>query len=110
MIPLDKFLKATFNASGEARIIALPDRARDVWKVSRYQCHTDSTTATRLTVYKGTELQGSRVDFTKRGNDDISENFHTFDVRFGQPLVFVWTGGTSGKTAEISIYGEVVRE
>lgn len=106
MIALDKTLKATFDSNGQARINALPDRARDTWKVNRYQTHTNSTTRTTLTVYRGSEL-GSRIDFTRRGNDDVSENFTPIDVEFGQALIFLWESGSVGAVAEITIFGEI---
>jgi len=106
---LDKFLTATFDATGRAVIQANPDRAREEWLVNRYQCFTTSTSGTKLTVYQGSEMAGSRRDYTSRGNSAISENFTPLRVpSHGQPLLFVWTGGTPGARAEITISGEVV--
>lgn len=105
---LDKFYSTTFDSNGEARISANPDRAREQWLVNRYQCYSDSATGSKLTVYLGSERAGSRRDYTSRGNDDISENFTPIIVPpHGQPLLFVWTNGTAGATAEISISGEI---
>lgn len=105
---LDKYFTTTFNSAGRAAIIANPDRARETWKVRRYQCNTTSTASTKLTVYLGSEMAGSRRDYTNRGNDDVSEQFEPLTVPpHGQPLLFVWTGGTPGATASISISGEI---
>lgn len=110
MTALDKFASAIFDATGRAVIVLNPDRARDWWKVNRYQCHTNSTTSTKLTVYLGSEMQGSRRDYTVRGNDDVSENVNNITVPpQGTPLRFVWTGGTPGAVAEISVSGEIER-
>lgn len=106
MIPLDKPLRATFSG-GVARIVALPDRARDTWRVTKYVCHTNSTSPTDLSVYSGSEMAGSRVDYTGSGNDDVSEHGTPINVHFGRPLVFVWENGSAGAVAEISIYGEI---
>lgn len=105
---LDKMLSTTFNASGEARISAVPDRARESWRVRRYQCHTTSTKGTILTVYRISENAGSRIDYTQRGNDDVSEQVEPIPVEHGRPLVFVWTGGTVGARAEITLIGDKV--
>lgn len=106
---LDKFLTATFDSSGIARILANPDRAREHWKVSRYQCNTTSASSTKLTVYRGSERAGTRIDYTARGNNDVSDNFKPIGIPpHGQPLLFVWTGGTPGATAEITILGELL--
>lgn len=108
MIPLDKVLTAQFDG-GVARVIALPDRARDQWKVTKYVTHTNSTTPTDLSVYSGSENAGGRIDYTGSGNDDVSETGTPVLVQFGRPLVFVWENGSVGATAEISIYGEIVK-
>lgn len=105
--PLEKWLTTTFNSSGEARITANPDRANESWKVVRYQTKTSSTSQTRLTVYRGSERAGTRIDYTNRGNNDVSENFNPIPVpAHGSPLLFVWTGGTPGSMAEITILGD----
>lgn len=110
MIALDKTLTAVFDANGEARISAFPDRAHDVWEVNRYQVLTTSTSSTRCTVYRGSEHTGAQVDFTRTGNGDTSEQVHPIRVDFGQPIVFVWTGGEVGAVATVSILGEVIKE
>lgn len=103
---LDKFLTATFGSDGVARITANPDRARENWLVNRYQCNTTSTLGTKLTVYRGSERAGTRIDYTSKGNNDVSDNFTPIPVPpHGQPLLFVWTGGTPGARAEITILG-----
>lgn len=106
-VPLDKFLSATFGSNGEARITALPDRARDVWQVTRYVCHTSANVPTELAVYLGSESAGSRIDHTGSGNDDVSEQITPLSVSFGRALIFVWKNGNNGATAEISIYGMI---
>lgn len=110
MIALDKTIDTVFDANGEARITVFPDRARDVWKVNRYQVRSNSTSSTRCTVYRGSEHTGAQVDFTRTGNGDTSEQVHPIRVDFGQPLVFVWINGTVGADATVSILGEVVKE
>ncbi len=105
---LDKYLTVIADANGRAVIVANPDRANETWKANRYQCHTNSALLSELTVYSGSELAGSRVDFTKDGNDDISENFEPITVPpHGKPLRFVWSGCTAASLCEISIQGKV---
>lgn len=109
MIPLEKYLTATFDGAGVARISALPDRARDTWRVTGYVTHTNSSTPTDLAVYIGSDNTGNRIDYTGSGNDDVSEHANPVTVQFGRPLIFVWGNGSSGALAEIFIRGEVVK-
>jgi hypothetical protein len=109
-IALDRTRTAVFDAAGVARVTVFPDRSRDVWEVTRYQVTTTSTAGTECTVYRGSEHSGAQVDFTRTGNGDTSEQFHPVRVDFGQPLVFVWIGGTPGAVATVSILGTVTKE
>lgn len=105
---LDKQSSATIGVDGRAVIVMNPDRARESWKVDRYQCHSNSVLATKLTVYKGSEQAGSRIDFTNRGNDDVSENFNAIEIpSHGLPLRFVWENGTPGAIVEINVFGQL---
>lgn len=108
-ILLDKSFTATFDSGGVARIRATPDRARDTWRVSRYQVRTDSSAGTQCTVFLGSDRSGAEVDFTRTGNGDTSEQLHPLVVDFGQPLFFIWSGGDVGAIAHVSILGEVVK-
>ena len=109
MITLDVLRSTVFDANGEARITIFPDRARDVWKIWRYVVNTTSLGQTRCFVYRGSEQTGAHIDFTRTGNNDVSENVRDTEIDFGRPLIFVWTGGDVGAEASVSILGEVIK-
>lgn len=104
---VDVYRTATFDSSGRAVIVVGPDRAREWWKVTGYTAKTNSTVQTTLTVYKGSEQAGSRIDVTRKGNDDSSDTQVEIPPS-GYPLRFVWSGGSVGALAEISVQGTKV--
>lgn len=100
-LALYQTVRATFDGSGVARGFLSVTHYR--WSIKRM-----STTAVgtinepTLSVYRGTENPSGLVDFTRRGTD-VSET--NLDLRLGEQLVFVWSGGVVGSQAIANIEG-----
>lgn len=94
---------ATFDSNGVAVSIVGPPRAREAWKVKQLVSRTDSTTPTKLDVFRY-NTSGPRLDHTDRGNADVSPC--DYDVPNGQKLAFQWTGGSAGASAYCDMDGE----
>ncbi len=109
-IPLETAANATFNALGVASVSVGPGRANLHWKVTRLVTSTTSTAVVQpqLRVYRNVETPSTLVDSTYSGNSATSET--NLDVRVGERLLFVWSGGTTDAIATIVISGEVIAQ
>lgn len=96
------------EADGTATIYARPERANERWEVEGYEGFCRSDSMTLLSVYATSVLPHNLVEHTRRGNGATSNK--QLGVPNGEQLVFVWSGGTPGRVAGITIHGAVIRE
>ena len=96
------------EADGSAIIYARPERGNERWEVSGYEGFCSSDAMTLLSVYAGSVLPHNLIEHTRRGNGAPSNK--RLKVPSGEQIVFMWTGGTPGRLASITIKGTVIRE
>ena len=94
----------TLDSNGSYTLTNIgPVRYRQRWHVTLFSCSASSTC--RLTVYRGPA--GSRqIDYTSKGIGDTSPRDDT--LRSGEYLTFVWSNGTAGSSASITVEGEEI--
>jgi hypothetical protein len=92
----------TFNASGTATAFLSPPSS-EYWDVTSLGVQTsDSPSATVIPLATIT-LDGIYKEATYSGNLDASDT--PYHIEKGQRLTCTWTGGTSGKTAILTLNG-----
>ena len=94
---------AVFDATGTARVRLGPAVYGSRWNVDLMSVSSTSTLQTTCNVYRDVENAGASIDNTRTGNLDTSNT--SVDLNAGQVLIFVWTGGTPGATATVSVSG-----
>jgi hypothetical protein len=92
----------TFNASGVATVTVSPPSI-EYWDITSLGVQTsDSPSATVIPLATIT-LDGIYKEATYSGNLDASDT--PYHLEKGQRLTCTWTGGTSGKTATLTLNG-----
>jgi hypothetical protein len=101
--------RTTFDATGDARVVFGPDRAFERWRVTNTAITTSSAAATSFKLYRGlTETPSNLIDLSNfNGNNDVSDS--VIDLTPGEKLLGVWTGGTPGANATLTVSGESIR-
>lgn len=94
---------AVFDASGKAVVRLGPTVYGSRWKVDLMSVSTTSTLQTTCNVYRDSESAAASLDNTRTGNLDTSNT--DIDLTAGQVILFVWTGGTPGALATVSVSG-----
>lgn len=102
VLPLDESASGVFNSSGVATVQIGPVR-RQTWRPENIGVTTTSTTATEARVYQGS-ASGTFYAGTYSGNRD---NAPASGLRLspGQVLTVVWSGGTPGARATVTLAG-----
>src|SRR5688572_23052667 len=103
---LDRTASVTLDASGTGTLAFSPERYGERWEVSRISTFGISALNPVLRVYRGA-AGGALLDYTKRGNSAISENNPPIDLKAGDTLTCVFSGGTSGAEMSIHLEGEI---
>lgn len=101
--------RATFDANGEARVTVGPQRAFERWRITNTAITTTSTNVTAFKLYRGvTAIPSNLIDLSNfNGNDDVSDS--VIELPAGEKLLGVWTGGTVGALATITVSGQSYR-
>lgn len=101
--------RATFGADGMARVIFGPLRAFERWRITNTAISTTSTSTTAFKLYRGVvENPSSLIDISRfNGNGDSSDT--VTELTPGEQLLGVWSGGTSGAMATVTVSGESFR-
>lgn len=107
ILPLETQVEATIGADGSARVSLGPVIYGTTWKVARVVVTTTSTSATQFRLYRNSVAPARQVDSTFRGNDATSEESPPIPLYYGENLIGVWSLGTPGATARMSLYGDV---
>lgn len=102
-IPLATSAQAVFTAAGVATATLAPTVFGSSWNVERIIISTTSALASKFTVYKNVISPAGQLDSTDSGNGDTDET--SIDLQTLDTLYFVWSGGTPGARATVSIYG-----
>jgi hypothetical protein len=105
-IPLDADDAATFDASGAATVTLGPRRSRQTWYVTNAAVSSTSSASTKCRLYLGSASPSNLLGGTYSGNQD-STDLPRVRVGRGQVLTAVWSGGTTGAKATLSVYGEI---
>ncbi len=96
-------VSATFGADGRAVARAGPNVYGSRWNVDLMVVSATSTLESECKVYRNVEQPTAMLDNTRTGNQDVSDC--NIDVRPGETLVVVWTGGTPGALATVVVNG-----
>lgn len=94
---------ATFDSTGTAVATVGPDRASESWHVTNMVTNSNSSSQTKLDVFRYNP-SGTRLDHSDRANNDVSPS--DFEVPKGQKIAFKWVNGTPGSSASCTIEGE----
>lgn len=106
-IPLNQSAQAVFGANGIARVTVGPSRFDERWHIWLTNIVTTSTAITAFKLYRQRETASSIIDQSLyNGNGDVSDSEITLVA--GEPLVGVWTGGTPGAVATLTLVGESI--
>lgn len=102
-LALDESATGVFDAAGRAVVTVGPVR-RQTWMPANIAVFTDSSSSTEARVYQGAPAPGSYYAGTYSGNSD---NAPAAGLRLtpGAVLTVVWTGGTPGARATVSLSG-----
>lgn len=94
------------DQSGNGQIVLGPQRANESWKVERISTAiTPNSDKAQLRVYANSISDGSYLDGSRRAYQDTSET--NISVPSMETLVFVYSGGSPGSYATISLVGTV---
>jgi len=105
-IPLAESASAVFNASGRASVSMGPTVYGSSWAIQRASISSTSTVDTDCSLYRQIESPTTLIDGTPNGNNEAySPDSGTLDVRSGQTILFVWTGGDVGAVATVVLDG-----
>lgn len=100
---LDEGAGGTLNAAGRAVVTIGPRTPSSRWRTSNVAVSTTSTVDTECRLYLGAEAPQNLLGGTFSGNrDQIGAAVTLYP---GSVLTAVWTGGTPGATATVSVYG-----
>lgn len=104
-LPLDESARAVFNAAGKAVATFGPVRPGETWDIDLINIETTSAIQTQFKLYRQREAAAALLDQSIfNGNSDVSDS--TISVQNQAQLVGVWTGGTVGAVATITVSGK----
>ncbi len=106
-IRLDETGEATFDAGGRAVVSLGPGRHSEVWipSIATVSTSTGILDVAECRLWLGSPDAGPLIDATATGGQD-STDLPGVTLRTGQRLTAVWTGGTPGAVAHLSLTGE----
>jgi len=105
-IPLAESATGVLNAAGRVSLSMGPAVYGSYWSVERISVSCTSATDTDCTMYRQIESPTTLIDATSNGNSDTNDSSgNPIDVKQGQSLVFVWTGGVAGAVATVVLDG-----
>lgn len=103
---LSTSVSATLDASGRGVVAIGPVVPGLKWDVQRLTTNGGSDPEPTLHIYRGRVDPTALVDFTNRGNGDVSET--ALSLFPGETIIAEWTGGTTGVTMTLVVEGDVV--
>jgi hypothetical protein len=104
VLPLAESSSAAFNAAGRAVVTLGPSRSYERWHITLTAVQTTSTTQTTLKEYRYTEAPNNFIEGTSAGNLNSSDSVK--DLSSGERITYVWTNGTPGSVATVTIRGD----
>lgn len=106
VLPLLVSGNAVFVTGGRAVVILGPQRSNEKWKVTYTSIQTTSASTTGMKTYRNFENPSNFIEASIfNGNNDSSDT--VLELAPNEKLVFVWTGGTVGANALVSLRGEI---
>lgn len=102
---LDEANSGTFDALGVAVVRIGPTRVQQYWKPSNVAVSSTSSSDTEARVYLGAATPSNLLAGSYSGNRDNAPIAQP--LGFGQVLTVVWSGGTPGATATVSVSGQM---
>ncbi len=105
VIPLTETPSTLFGADNRASITIGPQRYGHVWKITRITVSTTSVVNTQMRMHLNTESPTAFLDGSYSGNSDTNDTSITLQSL--DKLIFVWTGGDIGASAQVGLYGTV---
>lgn len=106
-LPLSEFAGVTLDGSGAGTVRIGPTSHGVVWKPTVASVRVSTATSSpRCRVYAGdAATDGNFVDGTYTGEQNSTSNIEGQEIRLGQYVFAVWTGGDVGAEATLSISG-----
>lgn len=99
---LNKSGSVTLDSAGEGTV-ELSVGALERWKITILNTSGNSTAQPKLTVLRKTDSR--QLDYTVTGNGDTSSA--DIELRQGEAIQAVYTGGTAGAIMTFSITGDI---
>lgn len=96
---------ATLDSSGRGVVAIGPVVPGLSWEVERLTTNGGSDPEPTLHIYRGRIQPTAVVDFTERGNGDVSEA--AISLFPSETIIAEWTGGQTGVTMTLVVEGEV---
>ncbi len=107
MYPLLEHVEATADANGRAVAQKGPQKYGTSWMVRMLSTTTNSTSESRLYVYRNFESQSTKVDSTYSGNNDISSG-NEIAISSQEKLLFIWENATPGSICTCRFEGDLI--
>jgi hypothetical protein len=107
VVPLRKSASGVFDAAGRATARLRPERFNEEWQIDLTSVNSTSTLTTGCSVYRNSEADTNFIEASVfNGNKDTSDS--PYELAPGEELLYVWTGGTPGRVATVSVRGKVL--
>jgi len=104
-IPLLETARGLFDVNGKAVARHQPQRPFEAWHVTYTSIDTTSASLSACKVYRNFESPTNFIESSIfNGNSDSSDT--EMNLAPGETLLYVWTGGTPGAIATVSIRGD----
>jgi hypothetical protein len=111
--PLNTFASVVLNSSGNGQVSLGPTATGETWQVTSIAVATNQgannvTNDAQCAIYLGAiATVGQLIDTTLTGSsgDQTDSAASVGDIFVGQVVTAVWTGGDTGASATMSIFG-----
>lgn len=104
-LPLDESATVTFDSTGSGTAYLGPNVYGTSWSLTRIttSCTSPNTNQVTFIVYKNFISPGTQIGGTYSGQQDSDDT--TVDLKCGDALVCIWTGGNPGDSGTVSLFG-----
>lgn len=105
---LETSAQSVIDATGGAAVSTPSPRVGTSWLVEQIIVRLEASgLASLCTTYKNTAVPSNMISPTRTGNSD-TDSIPNVTLYPGETVIAVWTGGTVGVIATVSLRGQVV--
>jgi len=104
---IDTAVVVTLDSNGSGTVTAGPGAARERWSISNISVNSDSALVPQVLIYRNSAIKSNFVTGSFSGQLDVDSSSN-IQLRPGEKVVAVWSGGTPGATATVRFEGEKI--